>query len=230
MISAKMWARLILQSGVWIALMAVLLFWPAGNWLWPQGWAFLGIFTAGSAVFCLWLFRRDPALLLSRLQPVVQQGQARWDKIFMACAVLAWNLWLVLMALDAQRWRTSSMPIWLEVVGGALIVAGFGATMPVFAANSFAAPVVKIQEERGHHLIDTGPYAIVRHPMYASALLYIVGVPLLLGSWLGLAVVPLFVMGLAPRAVREENLLKQELPGYAGYMTRVRWRLVPYVW
>jgi len=230
MISAKLLAPLILQSSAWIVLMAVLLFWPAGNWLWPQGWAFLAIFILGSILFCTWLWRRDPALLVSRLQPVVQQGQAGWDKLFMACAVIVWNLWLVLMALDAQRWRFSEMPVWLNAIGGALIASGFAATMPVFAANSFAAPVVRIQQERGHHLIDTGPYAIVRHPMYASALLYIIGVPLLLGSWIGLAVVPLMLIGLAPRAVREEELLKRELPGYADYMTRVRWRMIPHIW
>jgi protein-S-isoprenylcysteine O-methyltransferase Ste14 len=164
------------------------------------------------------------------MQPVVRKGQANWDKVFMACAVLGWNLWLVLMALDAQRWQLSHMPVWLNVVGGLLIIAGLGGTVPVFAANSFAAPVVKIQQERGQYLIDTGPYAIVRHPMYAAAVLYLIGMPLLLGSWLGLAIVPFLVLGLAPRAVREENLLKKELPGYADYMTRVRWRMVPHIW
>jgi protein-S-isoprenylcysteine O-methyltransferase Ste14 len=221
---------LVVQSCLWIILMGVLLFWPAGNWAWPQAWAFLAIFVVGSIMFCAWLWRRDPALLVSRMQPVVRKGQANWDKVFMTCAVLGWNLWLVLMALDAQRWQLSHVPVWLNVVGGLLIVAGLAATVPVFAANSFAAPVVKIQEERGQYLIDTGPCAIVRHPMYAAAALYLIGMPLLLGSWLGLAIVPFLVLGLAPRAVREENLLKQELPGYADYMTRVRWRLVPHIW
>src|SRR5512135_3232248 len=97
--SGKMIARLVVQSTLWIALMAVLLFGAAGNWAWPQGWAFLAIFTFGSIAFCAWLWRRDPALLMSRLQPVVQKGQKRWDQIFMVCAVLAWNVWLVFMGL-----------------------------------------------------------------------------------------------------------------------------------
>jgi protein-S-isoprenylcysteine O-methyltransferase Ste14 len=225
-----MLVSLIAQSVLWIVLMAVLLFWPAGNWAWPQAWAFLAIFVGVSILFAAWLWRRDPALLISRMQPVVREGQAAWDKVFMVCVIVGWNLWLVLMALDAQRWKISHMPLWLNVAGGLLIVGGFAATVPVFAANSFAAPVVKIQKERGQHLIDTGPYAIVRHPMYAAALLYVVGMPLLLGSWIGLALVPLLVLGLAPRAVREERLLKDELPGYADYMARVRWRLIPHVW
>jgi protein-S-isoprenylcysteine O-methyltransferase Ste14 len=79
-------------------------------------------------------------------------------------------------------------------------------------------------------VIDTGPYAVVRHPMYAAAILYLVGIPLLLGSWLGLLVVPLMIAGMAPRAVLEERLLRRELQGYADYTTRVRYRLIPGVW
>jgi protein-S-isoprenylcysteine O-methyltransferase Ste14 len=90
--------------------------------------------------------------------------------------------------------------------------------------------VVRVQTERGQRVVDTGPYAVVRHPMYASAVLYLLGMPLLLGSWCGLLVVPLFVAGIARRAVSEERLLERELPGYADYMKRVRRRLVPGVW
>ena len=110
------------------------------------------------------------------------------------------------------------------------MIAGFLATVLVLRENSFAAPVIRVQTERAQRLIDTGPYAIVRHPMYAAAVLYLVGMPLLLGSWYGLRIVPLMVAGIAPRAVFEERLLKRELPGYADYMTRVRYRLIPGVW
>jgi len=110
------------------------------------------------------------------------------------------------------------------------VILGFLATMRVFRENSFAAPVVRLQTERGQHVIDSGPYSLVRHPMYASALLYLAGIPLLLGSWFGLFAVPLFIAGLAPRAVAEERLLRRELPGYADYMTRVRFRLIPGIW
>jgi protein-S-isoprenylcysteine O-methyltransferase Ste14 len=122
------------------------------------------------------------------------------------------------------------MPVWFNALGGVLVILGFLGTMRVFQENSFAAPVVRLQSERGQHVIDTGPYALVRHPMYAAALLYLAGMPLLLGSWYGLAVVPLFLVGLAPRAVAEEKLLNRELPGYAEYMARVRYRLIPGIW
>jgi protein-S-isoprenylcysteine O-methyltransferase Ste14 len=222
--------RLIVQTSVWIAIMGLLLFVAAGNWLWAQAWAYLAIFVLGSIGFSAWLLRRDPALLASRLGPLMQRGQPLWDRAFVLIFIFVWLGWLVVMGLDAQRWRTSSMPVWLNVLGGALVVGGFLATVMVFRENSFAAPVVRVQTERAHRVIDTGPYAMVRHPMYAAALLYLVGMPLLLGSWYGLLVLPLFILGLAPRAVFEERLLKRDLPGYQDYMRRVRYRLIPGVW
>jgi protein-S-isoprenylcysteine O-methyltransferase Ste14 len=184
---------------------------------------------AGSIVFSLWLMRRDPALLASRLT-INQKGTAGWDRVFLFVFIALWFVWLAVMALDARRYAFSHMSLWLNVMGGVLIVLGFLATIPVFFANSFAAPVVRIQEERGQRVIDTGPYAIVRHPMYASAMLYLIGVPFLLGSWYGLLFVPLYIAGVAPRAMAEERLLARELAGYADYMKRVRWRLIPGIW
>src|SRR5262249_11674992 len=99
-----------------------------------------------------------------------------------------------------------------------------------FRENSYAAPVIKIQPERGHTVVTTGPYRYVRHPLYAGALLYFLGTPLQLGSWLGLAPVPLMIVALAFRAVMEERMLATELKGYADYAERVRWRLIPRIW
>lgn len=230
MSAKKLIARLIVQTSLWLGLMALLLFWAAGTWRWAQGWAFIGIFALGTVAFSMWLLPRDPALLASRIGPLTQRGQPLWDKIFLIVFIGIWLAWLVLMGLDAQRWHLSNMAVWLNAVGGALVIAGFWATTLVFRENSFAAPVVRVQAERKHHVIDTGPYAFVRHPMYAAALLYLVGMPLLLGSWYGLLLVPVIVAGLAPRAVFEERLLKRDLPGYADYMQRVRYRLIPGLW
>jgi protein-S-isoprenylcysteine O-methyltransferase Ste14 len=102
--------------------------------------------------------------------------------------------------------------------------------MWVFRENSFAAPVVKVQAERGHHVIDTGPYAWVRHPMYSGVSLFFVGAPLLIGSWWGAAVAPLFVVLFAIRVRIEERTLMAGLPGYADYVARVRYRLLPGIW
>ena len=226
----KLLVRLFAQSTVWLGVMGLLLFLPAGTWRWPQAWAFLAIFTIGSGAFGAWLLRRDPALLAARLEPLIQRGQPLWDRVFLLTFVFIWCGWLVLMALDAQAWRTSDMPPLLNVMGCLLVIAGFVATVFVFRENSFAAPVVRVQTERQQRVIDTGPYALVRHPMYAAALLYIVGMPLLLGSWYGLLIVPVMIAGIAPRAVFEERLLQRDLPGYADYMTRVRYRLIPGIW
>lgn len=226
----KLMLSLFLKSFIWFGLMGALLFMAADDWRWPQGWAFVAVFGLGSVLFSLWLMRRDPALLAARLGPINQRGQPLWDKIFLIVFILVWFGWLALMGLDARRWHSSDMAPWLNVAGGILVILGFLATMRVFRENSFAAPVVRLQSERAQRVIDTGPYALVRHPMYASALLYLIGMPLLLGSWYGLAVVPFFLAGLMPRAVAEERMLKRELPGYGDYMTRVRYRLIPGIW
>ena len=100
----------------------------------------------------------------------------------------------------------------------------------MFRANSYAAPVVKIQKDRGHAIATSGPYATVRHPMYAGAILFLLGTPLLLGSWFGLALAPVIVVGLAVRAVLEERTLSAQFPTYADYAARVRYRFVPLIW
>ncbi len=134
------------------------------------------------------------------------------------------------MGIDAVRMGWSRVPLWLSVLGAIFIVIDIYATRAVFAANRFAAPVVKIQNERGHTVSDTGPYAYVRHPMYGFALLFLAGTPLMLGSWWGLACVPVMVVGIGYRAVREEQTLAENLPGYREYLARVRYRFVPGVW
>lgn len=226
----KLFVRLFVKSTMWLAIMGFLLFFPAGNWHWVQAWAFLAIFAGGSIAFSAWLWRRDPDLLAARLGPLLQRGQPLWDRIFLVAFVFLWCGWLVLMALDAQAWHTSDMPPLLNMIGGLLVIAGFTATLLVFRENSFAAPVIRVQIERKQRVIDTGPYALVRHPMYSAALLYIVGMPLLLGSWYGFLFAPVMIAGIAQRAVFEERLLKRDLPGYGDYLTRVRYRLVPGVW
>jgi protein-S-isoprenylcysteine O-methyltransferase Ste14 len=132
------------------------------------------------------------------------------------------------MSWDAARTGFTAVPPWLQAAGALCILLNGAGTWWTFRENTFAAPVVKIQE--GQKVIDTGPYAFVRHPMYASTLFLFIGVPLLLGSWLGLAFAAMIVLGLAWRAVREENTLRAELPGYDAYAARVRYRLVPFVW
>ncbi len=223
------WANTV-KSAFWLAFIGVLLFWSAGTLDWPGAWIFLAEMIAGTLITVAWLARRDPGLLSERMSGPYQKGQVFWDKVFMSVLIVVWYGWLVLMGFDAKRWGTSHMPLWLNGVGAVLIPVGFLAVLWTFRENSFAAPVIRIQEERSQKVIDTGPYRIVRHPMYASSLVYMFGMPLLLGSWMGLAALPLIILFLAVRIFIEERALHEGLPGYDDYVARVRYRLVPYIW
>ncbi|CAB3802192.1 hypothetical protein LMG28614_05564 [Paraburkholderia ultramafica] len=223
--------RLILQTVIWLAAMGVLLFGAAGTLAWPAAWWYLIELGVLSLWLGLWLARHDPGLLAERLAPVMQAQQSRWDRFFMMGVTLVWCGWLIVMGLDAVRLRWSApLPVWLVSLGSLGVFLCIFMCRFVFKANSYAAPVVKIQTSRGHKVIDTGPYAHIRHPMYSSALLLLVGTPLLLGSWWGLAFVPVMVIGIGWRAVREERVLAEQLDGYAEYMERVRFRFVPFIW
>lgn len=212
------------------AVMAVALFAAAGSWRWPEGWRFVGLFTALAAALSLWLLRADPDLLAERLKPPVRRDQKRWDRVFMSAVTVAFLAWLVLMGLDAGRFGWSHAPAWAQILGGLLLTGGYLGVAWVFSVNSFAAPVVRIQSEREQTVIDTGPYALVRHPMYAFALPIFLGAPLVAGSLWGLVVAPIAMAAVGWRALGEERALMSELPGYEDYARRVRWRFAPGVW
>jgi protein-S-isoprenylcysteine O-methyltransferase Ste14 len=222
--------RLIVQMAIWFVVMAALLFGPAGTLRWAAAWWYLLEWAVLGTWMGLWLARYDPGLLAERLAPVVQRGQSRWDKLFIVYVGVVWTAWMILMGLDGGRYHGSAMPGWLRGLGAFGIFLSFYACLFVFRANSFAAPVVKIQAERGHKVSDSGPYAYIRHPMYAAALPFLAGLPLLLGSWWGLLFATLLVAGFAWRAVQEERQLAAQLEGYAAYAARVRYRFVPYLW
>ena len=221
--------RLIASTAGLIAVMAVFLLVPAGTLDWPAAWGFLAEMGVLSLALGLWLARHDPALLAERLGSPFQRTQKTWDKIFVVVLMVLYFGWLVLIGLDA-RWGISRVPLWLQALGALGVALSTYVTFLTFRENSYAAPVVKIQRERGHRVVSTGPYAYVRHPMYAGGLLMFVGMPLQLGSWLGLAAVALLVPLLAFRMVMEERTLAAELDGYRDYAKRVRWRLVPRIW
>jgi protein-S-isoprenylcysteine O-methyltransferase Ste14 len=222
--------RIVVQSIVGLSIMAVLLFVPAGTLAWPAAWVYLVEISITSLAMTYWMLRNNPALLAERMAPLIQRQQKAWDKVLIVTLLLLWCAWFVIMGLDAVRDRWSDMPLWIQALGALAIVVSMYIIFLTMRANTFAAPVVKIQAERGHRVVSDGPYAIVRHPMYGGALLLIVGTPLLLGSWWGLAATPVIVLLLATRAILEERTLARELAGYRDYASRVRYRLVPFVW
>jgi protein-S-isoprenylcysteine O-methyltransferase Ste14 len=222
--------RVIVRTVVSIACMGAVLFAVGGALRWTQAWVFLAAMLAAGLALGLWLARYDPALLRERMAPLFQRGQKVWDKAFVVALIVLWPPWYALIALDAARFRWSRVPIWLQIAGALMISLCIYIVYLTFRENSYAAPVVRIQSERGHHLIDTGPYGYVRHPMYAGALLFIFGTPLLLGSWYGLAAALFIAALIALRAVLEERALTEGLEGYRDYAARVRYRLIPMIW
>jgi len=222
----KVWLTLAVEA----PLLSALLFGAAGTIVWPAGWAYLTLFFVGALWITLLLARHDPALLAERMKLRAQKDQPFWDKSLLLAMVVAWCGWLVLMGLDAVRFRWSIMPVWLQCVGGALMLLSFRMIARVFRENTFLAAVVKIQTARGHGVISTGPYAVVRHPLYAAVLIYLPATALLLGSWYGLAASVVLSGGFVFRTAMEDRELRRGLEGYTEYAARVRYRLIPRVW
>ncbi len=209
---------------------ALALFLAAGTVIWPAGWAFLVLFFGFTVAISRWLLRHNPGLLTERMTGIGKPDQKTWDKVFFGVANVFFLAWLVLMPLDAVRFHWSQMPVWLQVVGAILLLCSFYIFFLTFRENSYLSPAVRVQTDRGQTVVSTGPYQYVRHPMYATAIIFLVGTTLLLGSWYGLVLGLLLVVAIALRAVQEERTLRAELPGYDAYMAQVHYRLVPYVW
>jgi protein-S-isoprenylcysteine O-methyltransferase Ste14 len=217
----------------WLALavlgvvMGLLLFVLAGTLRYWHAWVYLAIFTGIAALTTLYLLRRDPALLERRMRggPTAEKRPAQ--KLIMLCASAAFIGLLVVPALD-RRFGWSSVPLVGVVIGNVLVAIGFGVIFLVYRENTFTSATIEVVENQ--KLISTGPYAIVRHPMYAGATLYLVGTPLALGSYWGLVPIAVVTPALLWRLFDEERLLARDLPGYADYQRRVRHRLVPFVW
>lgn len=221
--------KLVVQTFVWFGLMGALLFVSAGTLHWPVAWAYLVLMVALSLTLGVALARRDPGLMNERLSPPIQKDQAAADKIVLSILLIAIFGWMALMGLDF-RYGWSTVPPWAVAAGGVILLLGIWICYLTMMENSFAAPVVKIQGERGQRVITTGPYSYVRHPMYAGAILYFAGTALLLASWWGLASVLIFIALLAIRTFVEEQALRTGLRGYDDYAANVRYRLIPMVW
>ncbi|MBR1219297.1 isoprenylcysteine carboxylmethyltransferase family protein [Bradyrhizobium sp. U87765 SZCCT0131] len=222
--------RIIVQTVVWFGAMGALLFAGAGTVRWPAAWVFM----VGMCAFGVWrgivMVRRDPALVAERTRSMMQPGQPRADKIFVVVLCCMMMAWLVVMGVDVMRVQWSHMPLWLQAAGGALLFAGGWLADRVMRENSFAAAVVKIQSERRQTVISSGPYAVVRHPMYSGMVFVFLGIALLLGSWWGAVIAIVLSLMFCIRIAIEEKALREGLAGYGDYAVRVPWRLIPHVW
>ncbi len=204
-----------------------ILFGCAGSWRWPAAWAYLGLTTlllVGNAVYVL---PRNPEIVAERGR--LHRGTRRFDRIVLPFYTVAGLLVFVISGLDVRFGSTMLSPAW-QVLGGVLVAAGMVPAAGAMAANRNLEPTVRIQQERGHQVATTGPYRHIRHPMYAGIIVQTLGVALLLGSARALLAVAAVVALLVVRTTFEDRMLSAELPGYADYASRTRYRLIPGVW
>jgi protein-S-isoprenylcysteine O-methyltransferase Ste14 len=210
-----------------IPALAALLFIPAWTLAYWQAWLFIAVFVCASGALTVYLAIHDPKLLERRMNVGPRAEKEPAQKIIMVLATLGFIAMLVFPALD-YRFGWSPVPASVSVLGDALIALGFLFTFFVFKENSYGASTIQIAE--GQTVISTGPYAFVRHPMYAAALVMLLGIPLALGSWWGLFALLLVLPVLIWRLLDEERFLRQNLPGYPEYQAKVKYRLLPFVW
>jgi protein-S-isoprenylcysteine O-methyltransferase Ste14 len=214
-----------------VAFYALLLFVPAGTLHWWRAWMFLAVTVAVMAAAIFSILPDNSGLFSERARGVIQKGQPLWDRILVILLVVLYVGQIVFIPLDVFRFHLVPKPGgFVSFLGLALYVAGWWIMTLAMKVNPFAVPVVRLQEERHQRVIDTGVYAVVRHPMYSGFVPMVVGPALWLGSYTAalLAIVPIVV--LAVRSIFEEQFLKRGLKGYDAYTEKVRYRLIPFVW
>ncbi|WP_455203978.1 isoprenylcysteine carboxylmethyltransferase family protein [Kaarinaea lacus] len=226
--SFKIWLSLFVR----MSLFAVALMWPAGTWRWWEAWVLVGLWTVFVVVATIFLTRHDPALLEERMKIVpLQQGQKIWDK-FLLSLIFAVGIGLYIVpGFDVVRYEWSEpIPVLAEVVAMAIHLPCFLFLGWIMRENTYLSLVVKIDEQRGHQVITTGPYAIVRHPMYTAVIVLLFAVPVALGSRFGLIPAAVLTALLIVRTLYEDRTLYTELVGYPEYAKQTRYRLFPGIW
>lgn len=210
-----------------ILVMSAALFLPAGTLNYWQAWTCLTIFFSSSAAITIYLIMADAALLERRMKAGAAAETRTNQKAIQALAQLFFIALFVVPALD-YRFHGSNVPASISLAADALILVGFAIVFLVFRENSYTSGTIEVAADQ--KVIATGPYALVRHPMYSGALLLLIGIPIALGSWWGLLVVIPMAGAIAWRLLDEELFLDSNLPGYSEYRQKVRYRLLPLVW
>jgi protein-S-isoprenylcysteine O-methyltransferase Ste14 len=220
--------RLITSTVASLLVLALCLFVPAGTLAWFRGWLFFAVIVTAGVVISLYLRRVNPEIIAARANR--HEGTKPWDRWVLAPLLVAMVAVYPVAALDDGRFHWSHLPWLVCGIGYVLVLAGLAGMTWAQAVNKHFEPTVRIQADRGHKVIDTGPYAIVRHPGYVAAGLLCVGIPLALGSFWALIPAVISYLLLVVRTALEDRTLRAELPGYREYAQRVRYRLVPGIW
>jgi protein-S-isoprenylcysteine O-methyltransferase Ste14 len=221
----------ILRVIIQMLFFGAILFLPIGTWAWPRALWFLLIFGVISLATHLALARWAPASLEARVSKEARGSQIRADGIVSFFIGVFHIAWFIAIPNDVFRWHLLPEPsTWVAGLGLAACLLGYGIMVTALWQNSFAIPVVGDQAQRGQVLVDTGLYGLVRHPMYAGHIFFLLGLPLWLGSWAGALAAPVVFLPLIPRILVEERALRKTLAGYPEYTERVRYCLLPRVW
>jgi len=207
-----------------------LMFAAAGTFQWPAFWVLSAFYVLTTGGWMLWLKRRDPGLLKERMSGKNRPDVKAWDKKIIRVYTALLMAMLLVAPLDAVRFRWSRVPLGFQALALAGLFAAGSLVIWAFRENAFLSEIVRIQTERGHTVCTTGPYRIVRHPMYVGVILTILCVPVLLGSLYALIPAGLIAALFVLRTALEDRTLQAELPGYAEYARNARWKLVPGIW
>jgi protein-S-isoprenylcysteine O-methyltransferase Ste14 len=213
-----------------LVIFAVVLFVPAGRVDWLAGWALLGGFIIAVGLLAVWMGRRDPALMAERQNAAKAENVKNWDQVIMTVYSGLLLVLLVVASVDAGGMGWSRVPLVVRVIGWLGLGVALVIVWRVMAENTYLSERVRIQEERGHQVVTTGPYQVVRHPMYVGIIIAVLSVPLALGSWWALLPAAFIVILFIVRTALEDRTLMEELPGYQEYAQQVGYRLLPGIW
>ena len=207
-----------------LLMVGLLLFLPAGTLAFANGWLLMGLLFVPMLIAGFVMFFKSPAFLKKRLDAKEKQGT---QKGVLAFSGLMFIAGFVVAGLDF-RFGWSAMPDWVIVTASVLFLAAYGLYAEVMRENAYLSRTVKVEE--GQKVVDTGLYGVVRHPMYMATILLFLMIPLVLGSWYGLIVFAFYPAIILVRLMDEEDLLTRELPGYAEYKQKVKYRIIPFIW
>ena len=223
--NVKTWMSLLVR----MSLFAVALLWPAGTWQWWEAWILIALWTVYGVVMTNYLLRHDPALLAERMKIVpLDKEQKVWDKVLMSQFFITGIGLYLIPGFDVVRYEWSDpLPVWIRILAMLVHLPSFLLLWWVMRENTFLSKVIKIDKDRGQQVVTTGPYALIRHPMYTVVIVLLFVVPLALGSRYALILAVFLTLLLIIRTYLEDRTLYAELEGYPEYAKQTQYRLIP---
>lgn len=221
----------IIKGAVYFLGFPLLLLLLSGNWGWLQAWVYLALSYLATFISRALLTRIHPDLITERSRYSEQTDTKPWDKVLGPLVALWMPLaYFATAGLDKRFGWSGTIPVWLQIIGWVITLAGFLLSNWALVENRFFSAVVRIQKDRGQTVVESGPYRILRHPGYAGAVLVALTFPLILGTLWAFIPVLGFLVAIILRTAKEDKMLQEELPGYMDYCQKTRYRLFPGIW